>query len=292
MTTSATAPGTPHGSALVRLRQRPAVAALTSGQGLVGVVLLVLIIGAGLLAPILATADPLTQPPGDSLLRMSAAHPLGTDELSRDIYSRTLYGIRTTLEIIVIAVPIAAVIGALIGLFASLSAIADQLTQRLFDVILAFPAIILGLTLAAVLGPGKHTVMVVIIASEVPLFGRLIRTQILKVRESPFVEAAEVFGASRLWILRRHILPNSVEPLGVQLALSLSLAVFLESAMSFIGIGVQPPEPSLGSILSDSMRNYYLVWNPLFAVGPLLVVVGLTLGFLLVSQALGKVRRG
>ncbi|MET0699328.1 MAG: ABC transporter permease [Mycobacterium sp.] len=277
---------------MTRLRQRPAVAALSSGQGLVGVVVLLVIVGTGLLAPILATGDPLAQPPGESLLKMSSTHPLGTDELSRDIYSRTLFGIRTTLEIILIAVPAAAVLGALIGLLASASSVADQLTQRLFDVTLAFPAIILGLTLAAVLGPGKQTVIVVIIASEVPLFGRLIRTQILKVREAPFVEAAEVFGAGRGWILRRHVLPNAVEPLAVQLALSLSLAVFLESAMSFIGIGVQPPEPSLGSILSDSMRNYYLIWNPLFAFGPLLVVVGLVLGFLLVSQALGKVRRG
>jgi peptide/nickel transport system permease protein len=277
---------------MTRLRQRPAVAALSGGQGLLGAVLLLLIVGAGLLAPILATADPLAQPPGGSLLRMSTAHPLGTDELSRDIYSRMLYGIRTTLEIILIAVPVAAAVGALVGLLASAWLVADRITQRLFDVILAFPAIILGLTLAAVLGPGSRTVIVVIIASEVPLFGRLIRTQILRVRDSPFVEAAEVFGASRGWILRKHILPNSIEPLGVQLALSLSLAVFLESAMSFIGIGVQPPEPSLGSILSDSMRNYYLIWNPLFALGPLLVVVGLVLGFLLVAQALGQARRG
>lgn len=266
--------------------------ALRRGQGLVGAVLLVLIAGVGLLAPVLTSVDPLAQPPGAGLLKASWAHPLGTDELSRDLYARTLYGIRTTLEIILVAVPVAAVLGALIGLVSSVSAFADQVTQRLFDVILAFPAIILGLTLAAVLEPGKQAVIVVIIASEVPLFGRLIRSQILRVRESPFVEAAEVFGARRSWILRKHLLPNSIEPLGVQLALSLSLAVFLESAMSFIGIGVQPPEPSLGAILSDSMRNYYLVWNPLFAVGPLVVVVGLVLGFLLVSQALGQARRG
>ncbi len=275
-----------------RLRRLPALAAFRHGQGLVGAVLLVVVIAAGLLAPLLATADPLAQPPGESLLQPSTAHLLGTDELSRDIFSRTLYGIRTTLTIIAIAVPVAAVVGALIGLLASISPFADQLTQRLFDVILAFPAVILGLALAAVLGPGKLTVVVVIIASEIPLFGRLIRTQILRVRELPFVEAAEVFGARPAWILRRHILPNTVEPLVVQLALSLSLAVFLESALSFLGIGVQPPEPSLGSILSDSMRNYYLVWNPAFAFGPLVVVVALVLGFLLVSQALGAMRRG
>jgi peptide/nickel transport system permease protein len=274
------------------LRQLPALAAFRHGQGLVGAVLLVVVIAAGLLAPLLATADPLAQPPGESLLQPSTAHLLGTDELSRDIFSRTLYGIRTTLTIIAIAVPVAAVVGALIGLLATISPFADQLTQRLFDVILAFPAVILGLALAAVLGPGKLTVVVVIIASEIPLFGRLIRTQILRVRELPFVEAAEVFGARPSWILRRHILPNTVEPLVVQLALSLSLAVFLESALSFLGIGVQPPEPSLGSILSDSMRNYYLVWNPAFAFGPLVVVVALVLGFLLVSQTLGAVRRG
>jgi peptide/nickel transport system permease protein len=117
----------------------------------------------------------------------------------------------------------------------------------------------------------------------------MLRSTALRVREMPYVEAAAVIGAGRWWILRRHVLPNSAEPLGVQLALSMSLAVFVESAMSFIGIGVRPPEPSLGSIIADSVAN--LDVNPAMALGPLTVVVALVLGFLLIAQALGAHRR-
>ncbi|MET0316332.1 MAG: ABC transporter permease subunit, partial [Rhodococcus fascians] len=140
-----------------------------------------------------------------------------------------------------------------------------------------------------IIGPGAFTVGVVIVLAELPIFGRLIRTSVLKVREQPYVEAAEVIGAGKLFVLRTHVLPNSLEPIGVQVALSLSLAVFVESAMSFIGIGVRPPEPSLGSIISDSIPNLDI--NAAFAVGPLVVVALLVLGFLLIAQGIGRERR-
>ncbi|MEV2224171.1 ABC transporter permease subunit [Nocardia vinacea] len=156
-------------------------------------------------------------------------------------------------------------------------------------VILAFPSLIFAIALAAITGPGIHAVIAVIIAVEIPVFGRQIRTAILQVREQPFVEAAEVIGAGTWWNLRKHVLPNVVEPLSVQLALSMSVAVFVEGAMSFIGIGVRPPDPSLGSIIAESISN--LDANAAFAIGPLVVVAGLTLGFLLIAQALGRARR-
>jgi peptide/nickel transport system permease protein len=117
----------------------------------------------------------------------------------------------------------------------------------------------------------------------------MLRASILKVRAMPYVEAAETIGAGRLWVLRRHVLPNAAEPLGVQLALSLSMAVFLESAMSFLGIGVRPPAPSLGSLISDGIN--YADNNLAYVLGPLVVVITLVLALQLLAQGLGAARR-
>lgn len=263
--------------------------ALLHGQGLAGVVLVALVAVAGLLAPWLTSFHPNEQIAGANLLGPSAEHWLGTDHLNRDLLTRVLAAIRINLVIVFIAVPVGAVIGALAGLLSSVHPAADVVAQRVFDVILAFPALILAIMLAAIIGPGVGTVILVIIAAEIPIFGRMIRTAILKVREQPYVEAAEVIGAGNWWILRKHVFPNAAEPLGVQIALSMSVAVFVESAMSFIGIGVRPPDPSLGSIISESIPNLDI--NPAFAIGPLVVVAALVLGFLLIAQALGRARR-
>jgi peptide/nickel transport system permease protein len=270
-------------------RRRPVVTALTRGQGLVGVLLLAGVALAGLLAHWIAPFDPNAQIPGANLLGPSAEHWFGTDEVNRDVYSRVLHGIRINLQIILIAVPIGALVGSLLGLISTLHPVTDVVAQRLFDVVLAFPALILAIALAAIVGPGALTVGIVIVVAEIPMFGRTVRTQVLRIRELPYVEAAEVIGASRWWTLRTHVLPNASEPLAVQLALSMSVAVFVESAMSFIGIGVRPPEPSLGSIVADAVPN--LDANPMFAIGPLAVIAALVLGFLLIAQALGSARR-
>jgi peptide/nickel transport system permease protein len=129
----------------------------------------------------------------------------------------------------------------------------------------------------------------VIVLAEVPVFGRLVRTSVLTVRQLPYVEASRVIGAGNLWLLRKHLLPNSLEPLTVQLGISMSVAVFIEGAMSFLGLGVRPPSPSLGSLIKDGIRN---IWeSPVFVVGPLVVVALLVLGFLLIAQAVSAARR-
>lgn len=258
------------------------------GRGLVGLVLVGLVVAAGLLAPLLSPFSPTEQIPGANLVGPSATHPLGTDEVNRDLLSRTLYGIRADLLVVFLAVPLGAVLGALSGLLGSSLRVADVVTQRVFDVVLAFPVLILGILLTAIRGPGLVTVAMVIVIAEIPVFGRLVRSSVLTVREMPYVEAAQVIGAGRGWVLRRHVLPNVLEPLIVQLALSMSVAVFIEGAMSFLGIGVRPPAPSLGSLVRDGTRAMYDA--PTFAVGPLLVVVALVLGFLLVAQALSRAR--
>ena len=259
------------------------------GRGLVGLVLVTMVVLLGLLAPVLAPYSPLAQLPGANLLPPGGAHWLGTDEVNRDVLSRALYGIRTDLVIIAVAVPVGAVLGVLAGLASTLSSRIDVLTQRTFDVVLAFPVLIMAIGLVAVIGPGLVSVVVVITVGEVPVFGRLVRGAALRVREMPYVEAASAVGASRWWILRRHILPNVVEPIGVQCAVSLSVAVAVESAMSFLELGVRPPAPSLGSIIADSIPE--LDVNAGMALGPLVAVVALTLGFQLIAQSLGARRR-
>ncbi|WP_235736518.1 ABC transporter permease [Nocardioides alcanivorans] len=262
---------------------------LLHGRGLVGMVLVGLITLAAVLAPWLAPYSPTEQIEGANLLPPGRDHLLGTDELNRDIFSRLLFGVRIDLLVIAVAVPIGAAVGTLLGLVASLWSVTDVLAQRIFDVILAFPALILGIALAAVFGPGAVTIAVVIVIAEIPAFGRLTRSSVMRVRELPYVEAAHVMGARSRWVLARHVLPNSLEPLTVQLALSLSVAVFIEGAMSFLGLGISQPDPSLGSLIRDATRNIYS--DPLLGVGPLAVVAVLVLGFLLVSQALAASRR-
>jgi peptide/nickel transport system permease protein len=272
------------------LRRRLRASAMLHGRGLVGLVIVGLFILAGVLAPLVAPFSPQEQLAHADLLGPSPQHLFGTDEVSRDVASRTLYGIRIDIAIIFVAVPAGAVIGTLVGVVAGQFAVADVLAQRTFDVLLAFPALIFAIGLTAVTGPGVVPIGAVVVAVELPLFGRLVRTATLRVRELPFVEAAEAMGASRTWVLRRHVLPNVAEPITVQLALSMSGAVFIDSAMNFIGIGVRPPTPSLGSVLASSVQ--YLSSNPMYAIGPLAVVTALVLGFQLIAQALSADRRG
>jgi peptide/nickel transport system permease protein len=260
-----------------------------SGKGLAGLALVAVVLLAGLFAPVLARYAPQAQLPGANLLGPSGAHWFGTDELNRDIFARVLHGIRVDLLITFVAVPAGAIVGAAAGLLSTVHRAADVVLQRAFDVLLAFPGLILAIGLTAVAGPGVLTIGVVVVAVEIPLFGRLLRAEVLRAREAQFVEAAEVIGARRWWILRTHVVPNALEPLIVQLALSMSVAVFVEGAMSFLGIGVRPPEPSLGSILNTSLN--YLDLNPMFAIGPLLVTAALVLGFQLIAQAVGAARR-
>jgi peptide/nickel transport system permease protein len=300
MTISATSSGLATGAATLPDPQQPDIgnepgprryqlAGLRHGRGLAGIVLLSILILLGLAAPLLAPYGPNVQLDDANLLTPSAQHLLGTDYVNRDVFSRLLFGLRTDLIIVFIAVPIGAALGTLLALAATLSPVVDVAIQRGFDVLLAFPALIMAIGLAAVAGTGIGTVIAVIAIVETPIVGRMLRASILKVRAMPYVEAAETIGAGRLWVLRRHVLPNAAEPLGVQLALSLSMAVFLESAMSFLGIGVRPPAPSLGSLISDGIN--YADNNLAYVLGPLVVVITLVLALQLLAQGLGAARR-
>ncbi|MFC5890704.1 ABC transporter permease [Kitasatospora sp. CM 4170] len=274
----------PAPAAGVRLRNRY-LAGLLTGRGLTGIALVGTLALAGLLAPLLTDLDPNAQGPL-ALAGPSAEHPFGTDDMGRDLFSRVLHGIATDLAITFTAVPVGALLGCTFALLAASSRWADLGVQRAFDLLLAFPGIILALAVTAVLGPGRWPVLIVIALAEVPGFGRQLRAGILVQREREYALAARVGGASRRRVLLRHVVPNAADPLIVQTAVALSIGVFIEGAMSFLGLGVRPPDPTLGSILSQSVA--YLSTDPSFAAVPLAVTTALVLGFTLIAEALNR----
>ncbi|MGW1024874.1 ABC transporter permease [Streptomyces sp. NPDC002577] len=269
-----------------RRPRHPYLAALGTVRGRVGLALVGLVVLAGLLAPLLSAQSPTAQSGGALLAPGSPGHLLGTDDLGRDLLSRVLYGIRTDLAVIALAVPLGALLGCAFALLAAVHPVLDTAVQRLFDLVLAFPGLILALAITAVLGPGRLPVIVVIALAEVPVFGRQLRAGILIQREREYAVAARVGGTGRARLLIRHILPNCADPLVVQIAVSLTVAVFIEGAMSFLGVGVRPPEPTLGSMLSQALP--YLAQASHFAAGPLLTVTLLVLGLSLLSEALNR----
>ncbi|MFE5490209.1 ABC transporter permease [Streptomyces virginiae] len=271
-------------SSSLRARNRY-LAGLLSARGIAGLALVSAVALAGLLAPLLTSADPLAQS-ADALAGPSTGHPFGTDDLGRDLFSRVLHGIRADLAIGLVAVPVAAAAGCALALLSVSSRAADVAVQRAFDLVLAFPGLILALTITAIWGPGRLPVVVVIALAEAPAFGRLLRGAVLVQREREYAVAARVGGAGRLRVLVRHVLPNAIDPVVVQIATALSIAVFIEGAMSFIGVGIRPPEPSLGSILSQSTS--YVGTHATFAVAPLIAVTALVVGFTLVAEALNR----
>lgn len=183
---------------------------------------------------------------------MSAEHWFGTDLLGRDILSRTIYASRVSLTAGALAVLLGAVIGTFIGLVAgTLGGWADSSLMRLSDSISAFPAILLGAAIVAILGPGFLQVAVAIAIAQSPLFARLARAIAMSEARLEYIEAAESMGASKARIIFRHILPNAAGPLVVQASLSVGIAILMESGLSFLGLGVQPPTPSWGLMISE-----------------------------------------
>lgn len=271
--------------AQLTVRGRRRAVLFGSPMATIGLVILLLLLLAGLLAPLIAPYTPNAQT-NQALTGPGAGHLLGTDELGRDVFSRMLYGIREDALALLVAVPIGALAGVALGLLSGLARWLDTILQRLFDVMLAFTALIAGVTVASIIGPGLSAVMATIAIVNIPLFGRLTRTSVLSLRHRDFVVAAEVLGVPPRRVLLRHVLPNGVDPLIVQLALSVSMAVFIEGAMSFIGLGVLLPQPSLGNMLQESVN--YLGKNPWYAVGPMLAVILLVLGCQLVADGLNR----
>jgi peptide/nickel transport system permease protein len=250
------------------------------GCGLVGGMLV-----AGLLAPWLSAYPPDAQS-SVALLPPNAVHPLGTDDLGRDLLSRELHGIGIDVAIAAGSVPVAGAIGVALAVLGSLARPLETVVQRLFDLAFAFPTLVLALLVTMVAGPGVVAILVAVVLINVPVFGRLALATLRQQRHREYAVAARALGAGPLRVLCRHVLPNAIDPLIVQAALSLSAAVFVEGGLSFVGLGVALPEPSLGNLLGESLP--FLIDAPLFAVAPMAAVTALVLGFNLVADGLGQ----
>jgi peptide/nickel transport system permease protein len=242
------------------------------GLGVV-VGLVVMATGARQIAP----HDPIRQDLPHALAKPSAEFPLGTDEFGRCILSRILFGARLSLLVGVIATSIGATAGILLGLCAGYFPRADAPVMRCMDVLLAFPSILLAIAVVAALGPSLGNVMIAVGVRSVPSFARVSRSMVLSLKELEFVQGAAALGASHARLLFGHILPNSVSPLLVFSSMQVATAILLAAILSFLGLGVQPPTPEWGKMVSDGRG--YLMDAPHVSLFPGLAIFIAVMGF-------------
>lgn len=259
--------------------------AFRSPKGVIGAALLLILVAAAMLAPAIFPSGYDVQSV-NSFLPPSLQHLFGTDELGRDILTRTIYGLRTDLSIVAVAVPLGLVVGTSLGMLGALSRTAGTFVQRILDVIVGFPGIVLGVCIVIIIGPGWTSLVIAIVVSSLPTFGRLSRATMLSQSQREYVTAARTLGVSRIQIVLRHILPNAIDPILVAGSVYVVYAIFIEAGLSIIGLGIQPPEPSLGSLLNNATRFIYQA--PTFIIGPTLVLFLLALSFSLISDSLNR----
>jgi len=252
---------------------------------IVGAAIVAIILLAAIAAPLIAGFDPLTQNLANQAAPPSAAHWMGTDKLGRDVFSRIVYGARTSIRIGFVAVGLAITVGTFIGLLAGyIGGRLDTVFMSAMDVMLAFPSIILAIAITTILGPSITNLMIAVGIVYVPQYARLARSSVLAVRETEYIEAARAIGAKTPTILIRHVLPNILAPLLVQATLGVATAELEAAGLSYLGLGARPPAPEWGAMLNDA-RDYWLS-APWALIFPGLAITTLVLGFNLLGDGL------
>jgi peptide/nickel transport system permease protein len=258
---------------------------LRNRAGIIGAVILGVILIAAIFAPIVATHDPYTIDRIERLQGPSREHWMGTDEFGRDLFSRIVYGARTSMFVGALAILLAVTIGTPSGIVAGyFGRWSDSLIMRVMDVIFSFPPILLALFITAILGPSLENAAVALGIVYAPGFARIIRGPILSAKTLEYVEASRVMGASTGRILLKHLLPNVISPLVVTATVTFSFALLAEAALSFLGLGAQPPTPSWGVMLSDGRR--FMESAPYLAIFPGLAIMLAVLASNLLGDAL------
>ena len=253
--------------------------------GLMGLCLVTFMVLSAILASLIAPYNPIALNIMDRLQGPSWSHLLGTDQLGRDLFSRVLYGGQVALKVALVSTGVSITIGTVLGMIAGFGPRwFDGIIMLFFDTIRSFPTVMFALATVALVGPSLSTVIIVIIVTQIPTYGRVVRTQTLTIKSSEFIKAEIVMGASTFRILFVHILPNVVGPLLILASMDIPTVIALEAGLSFLGMGVKPPTPSWGSILND---GYTLIRNtpwPIIAGSIPLVLV--TLGFTFLGESL------
>jgi peptide/nickel transport system permease protein len=248
-------------------------------SALIGTSLVMIFILLAIFAPVLTPYDYQSSSP-DTLQPPSSSHWFGTDDLGRDIFTRVVYGARISLWIGFVAITGSIVIGSFLGLIAGYyGKWVDSVISRLFDILLAFPSILLAIAIVAMLGPSLNNALIAIAIINIPNFGRLMRSRVLSVKEEDYILAAKALGMKNSRILWKHILPNCWTPIMVQGTLGFATAVIEAAALGFLGLGAQPPQPEWGTMLSDSREFIQLApWTMIFpGVAMMLTVLGFNL---------------
>ncbi|MDF0725935.1 ABC transporter permease [Cytobacillus sp. S13-E01] len=252
---------------------------------LVGTTIVFLFIIMAIFAPLLAPSGIDDKVLGDRLQAPSSEHWLGTDDFGRDILSRIIYGARISLWVGFFSVLGSSIIGSLLGIIAGYyGRLADTIISRTFDIMLAFPSILLAIAIVAILGPSLQNALIAIAIINIPNFGRLIRSRVLSVKEEEYITAAKALGMKDARILLHHILPNSMTPIIVQGSLAIATAIIEAAALGFLGMGAQPPNPEWGKMLADSKS--YLIQAPWTMIFPGLAIMLTVLGFNLMGDGL------
>ncbi len=261
---------------------------LQNPMGVFGLVLVVLFFASAIFAPFLATHDPLAMDIPNRLSGPTADHWAGTDQLGRDTFSRVLYGGRVALKVAAIGVSISLVVGLVLGMLAGYGPQwLDNLLLLLFDAIRSFPTVVLALAAVALLGPSLKLVLAIVIVTTIPGYARLARTSTMALKNTEFILAEKSLGASLPRMLFRHIMPNVIGPLLILAAMDVPIVVTVEAGLSFLGLGVQPPTSSWGTVLNEGYLIIRQTPWPVIAGGIPLVLT--TLGFTFLGEALRDV---
>jgi len=254
---------------------------LSNGLTVASLCVLVTVVASALLAPWIAPYGVNAVDVAQQLQPPSAAHWFGTDDLGRDLFTRVLFAARTSLLVAAISVAFALVVGGVLGIVAGYAGgILDTLVMRIVDVMFAFPVLLLALAIVAIFQPGLWTTIFAIGIVYTPIFARITRASTLTVRTTPFVQVSQTMGTPVASILARHVLPNITGPLIVQTSLSLAFAILSEAALSFLGLGIQPPSPSLGGLLFNAQGFLTLAWWMSIFPGVVIFVTALAFNLL------------
>ncbi|MBC7099054.1 ABC transporter permease [Candidatus Bipolaricaulota bacterium] len=258
---------------------------LRSKNALLGLVVILSVSLVAICAPFFSPHDPYEQHLLERLKPPSLEHPLGTDAHGRDLLSRIFFGARISLMVGFISVGIGLGIGVPLGLAAGYGGRWwDDVIMRIIDIMMAFPGVLLALVVVAILGPGLFNVMIAVGVWSVPMFARMVRASVLRLREEDFVQAARAMGCGSFRVALRHLLPNCIAPILVLASLRMATAILSAATLSFLGLGAQPPTPDWGAMLSEGRKYLRTAWW--FATFPGLAIMLTVLGFNLLGDGL------